>query len=594
MKERDEQEIRRLIERYLAKSMSEQDATAWLELTEQHPELVGELFEHFVLDDMLRDHSRGRLFDSSLAKALSEVIDRRDPYRLRRTISRHPLAVVAVSLSLLLAIGLLFTGILLLRQIKVPNGLEAVAVLPSERPAVRVVEFLPFLGRLTDAVDAVWSEPKNCRVGDDLAVGPLFLQSGLAKIRLGNGATILLNGPVEIRLLAKDRIACLRGRLDVFVPPEAVGFRVDLPETSVIDLGTVFSVDVKESGSEIQVQKGRVAMTNADVKKSVFHAGEALRFLDGVPRPYVADISKLSRIERLAEAPPEQLQAVQNDVVAATEDTKILLPGMTILAQRRGGPSNVDNTISSFREAAALGVDACELDVCASADGVLFVAHPGNVFKIGTREKIPLAKLSAEEIRQLDARTKTVRTEGERIPTLDEALEFFRTETTCFVVVDVFEAGTEQAVIDAIERSGIAERIILTGRFPERIRTLKTLRPSFGVGCCCDATTFPPNKSDTAKRILETANRVHADFVKLEYPLASPELIETLRNAGLPVWVYTVDTESEMIFCLNAGAVAVLTGRADLLVRAKRPETFAVDKTLSPRPIQHHTDTERD
>ena len=76
-----------------------------------------------------------------------------------------------------------------------------------------------------------------------------------------------------------------------------------------------------------------------------------------------------------------------------------------------------ENTLRSFRKALELGVNAVELDVRRTKDGELVVIHDDKVDRT-TNGRGLVNELTLEEIEKLDAG------KGEKIPTLEEALEF--------------------------------------------------------------------------------------------------------------------------------------------------------------------------
>ena len=84
----------------------------------------------------------------------------------------------------------------------------------------------------------------------------------------------------------------------------------------------------------------------------------------------------------------------------------------------RGGTVGVpENTLASFRSAAALGMDELEFDVQRTADGMLIVFHDETVDRT-TDGTGSVADMSFDEIRALDAG------EGEQVPTFDEVIQF--------------------------------------------------------------------------------------------------------------------------------------------------------------------------
>jgi hypothetical protein len=78
---------------------------------------------------------------------------------------------------------------------------------------------------------------------------PIDLTSGYLKLTFDYGAEVILEGPAEFQILSAEQMRLLQGKLTAVVPREAVGFRVDTPGASVIDLGTEFSLEVEQDGS---------------------------------------------------------------------------------------------------------------------------------------------------------------------------------------------------------------------------------------------------------------------------------------------------------------------------------------------------------
>ncbi|MBI1368372.1 MAG: hypothetical protein GC162_06925 [Planctomycetes bacterium] len=138
-------------------------------------------------------------------------------------------------------------------------------------------------------------------VGAALAAGPLELSQGLAQIRFADGAEMLLEGPSRIELVRADRAALHFGRAVTRVPPAAVGFTVDTPRLTVVDLGTEFGLDVGANGaSQVQVFEGQV-IAHTRTAAAVEHrlsAGQALEADDTAPqalRPVAFDADRFVR-----------------------------------------------------------------------------------------------------------------------------------------------------------------------------------------------------------------------------------------------------------------------------------------------------------
>jgi len=83
------------------------------------------------------------------------------------------------------------------------------------------------------------------------------LVAGSVELSFPDGATTIVEAPAVFRVEADDWLALDVGSCSVHAPPGAEGFRVDTPNSRVIDRGTRFVVNVSEfSETEVQVVEG--------------------------------------------------------------------------------------------------------------------------------------------------------------------------------------------------------------------------------------------------------------------------------------------------------------------------------------------------
>jgi len=129
---------------------------------------------------------------------------------------------------------------------------------------------------LACSVDAQWSQPSELHpVGAALEPGWLRLKSGLAQVVFYSGARVVMEGPAELRLVSPREAFCQDGLASAEVPPQARGFSISTPKMSVVDLGTEFGLDVKNSGVELHVFKGGVEFKAGTAISHNLVAGEA-------------------------------------------------------------------------------------------------------------------------------------------------------------------------------------------------------------------------------------------------------------------------------------------------------------------------------
>ncbi|MDD7984042.1 FecR domain-containing protein [Lentisphaera marina] len=152
----------------------------------------------------------------------------------------------------------------------------------------------------------------------------LEIDSGMVLLRYENGAEIKLEGPCRYELKSLTYSKLAYGSLAARIPQAAQGFTVDSPTASVVDLGTEFSMLVKEDGeTEVFVFEGEVETSLiGEDGNSLKHArlsknegvkiGKDLELLDEVNHA-----SSFIRMDAQDNPPidisPAYVQAVSND-----------------------------------------------------------------------------------------------------------------------------------------------------------------------------------------------------------------------------------------------------------------------------------------
>ncbi|MEO0454397.1 MAG: LamG-like jellyroll fold domain-containing protein [Verrucomicrobiota bacterium] len=133
---------------------------------------------------------------------------------------------------------------------------------------------------LTESVGLVWGDHSpEFNMNDALPRGTLELNEGYAQIDFFSGAILTVEAPAQFELIDNDAIHISYGKMRLFVPEPAQGFRVEGPEFDTIDLGTEFAFSVDREGqSEVHVLNGEVAIHAKD-GATLFHlaTGESLR-----------------------------------------------------------------------------------------------------------------------------------------------------------------------------------------------------------------------------------------------------------------------------------------------------------------------------
>ena len=108
------------------------------------------------------------------------------------------------------------------------NNKEEDSTAPTETPQVIV----DTVAVLTKSVGVRWEDSTQFRadLGDTLEPSTLKLANGLVQVEFLQGATVVLEGPVEFSLKNPNEGTLVRGKLRAIVPQVATGFTVVVPK----------------------------------------------------------------------------------------------------------------------------------------------------------------------------------------------------------------------------------------------------------------------------------------------------------------------------------------------------------------------------
>ena len=111
------------------------------------------------------------------------------------------------------------------------------------------------IATVIESNDTQWAKPMK----SEIVPGIFSLEKGSAKIVFKSGAEMTLTAPVEVDIKAHLHARLLRGKVKLYAPKSAIGFRLETEATNFVDIGTEFEVSVdKDNNSEIHVLDGVV------------------------------------------------------------------------------------------------------------------------------------------------------------------------------------------------------------------------------------------------------------------------------------------------------------------------------------------------
>ncbi|MFH1299930.1 MAG: FecR family protein [Planctomycetota bacterium] len=181
---------------------------------------------------------------------------------------------------------------------------------------------------VTDAHQARIGQNEQLSIGNSLkSHAPYRLESGHLELLFVTGTKVLITAPATFEIMGKNELSISEGKLVAKVTtPAGKGFTVQTPEGAVVDLGTLFGVEIEKSGeSGVQVFKGDVELNDFSGGKTVLPAGKTMRSAAGQKQWRTA--KKLS---------PEFYTAIQ-------EKKQTILPDMVFINDARHSMFGIDD-----------------------------------------------------------------------------------------------------------------------------------------------------------------------------------------------------------------------------------------------------------
>ncbi len=218
-------------------------------------------------------------------------------------------------------------------------------------------------------------------------------------------------------------------------------------------------------------------------------------------------------------------------------------PRVLVIAHRGASAREVENSLAAFRAAAALGADAVELDVHATADGALMVHHDETLS--GRR----IADLTADQV------APERLANGEPVPTLRDVLGALGPSLQVFVEVKSLPPRFDASLLEALDRGPNPAGYAVHGFDHRIVQRLGRERPGLRRGVL--SASYPVRPVPP----LEDAG---AMMLWQERTLVDRSLADALHAARMQLFAWTVDDPAEMRQLVELGADAICTNRPEI------------------------------
>ena len=242
---------------------------------------------------------------------------------------------------------------------------------------------------------------------------------------------------------------------------------------------------------------------------------------------------------------------------------------MLIIAHRGASGNAPENTLAAFRKAVALGATFIETDLHLSRDARFVAIHDATVNRT-TNGQGAVHDMTLADLRKLDAGSWFgSEFTGERIPTLEEILEFSKKNDVVFYLEIKPGAawGGEHALVGALRESGEIPRVVVISFDAAIVLNLRKIEPTLMTGLLYDGQIENP---------LDKAVEIGARQVAVRGDLVTPALISQAKKKDLQVVCWTVNHPAHMRMLAAAGVDGIMSDYPDRLVAAVKKEAESI------------------
>jgi len=244
-----------------------------------------------------------------------------------------------------------------------------------------------------------------------------------------------------------------------------------------------------------------------------------------------------------------------------------------VIGHRGNAAHAPENTLESFREAVALGVDALELDVHLTGDGQVVVIHDPTLDRTTDRSG-RVDRFALADIQQADAGAKFTldrgttwpwRDRGIRVPTLGEVLVEF---PDLPLLIELKTPAVSRAARELIEAHDATARCIVASFHWEAMDAFRGSDIATG-----------SSRRDTARLLLPALFRIDVGPVGFDvmcmppshrgFPLPVGGYAKILASSGVPVHVWTVDDPRQAQRLWSKGVRGIISNDPGAIIRAR-------------------------
>jgi glycerophosphoryl diester phosphodiesterase len=240
-----------------------------------------------------------------------------------------------------------------------------------------------------------------------------------------------------------------------------------------------------------------------------------------------------------------------------------------IIAHRGASFDAPENTVASIKLAWKMGSPAAECDIYLSKDNRIVVIHDPNVERTAGGVKLMVKDANSAELRKLDFGSfKAAKYAGEKIPFLEELVNTIPVGRKLFVEI---KCGTEiipylQKMFDGCKKR---KQIVIIGFGLETVAQAKKAFPALPVYWLVYSGQDEKTKQwiPYSQDLIAQAKANSLDGLDVHYGALDAEFVQQVHNAGLKLYVWTVDDANAVELMRKFGVDGITTNRPNLFLK---------------------------
>lgn len=246
------------------------------------------------------------------------------------------------------------------------------------------------------------------------------------------------------------------------------------------------------------------------------------------------------------------------------------------IAHRGGGHLAPEETLAAFDNAVAVGADVIELDVHATADGVVVVCHDETVDRT-TNGSGAIREMSFEALRALDAgyhftpdggATYPYRDTGVVIPTLEEVLAALP-GLPVTIEIKQHEPSIVEALLAVLDATGSREHTVIGSFLDTPLAEVRARAPDVLTGFgLADVFGFLGLTAESEADYAPPGQFLQVPVREAGFEVVTPESVARAHRVGLKVHVWTINDLAEVERLMALGVDGIMTDDPAMLAEA--------------------------